>query len=545
MQPNKRRETLLYALVAILTLALAASAILAVSVYTRNRQRAEQTAAEARANATRGALLASLLTPTATRLELVAAPTLPPAWTLTFTPTATNTFTRTPTRTYTPTSTPTYTPTPTPTATYTPSRTPTAPPTFTPTRTPTSTPPPTPTVTPAPGAPPPVALIPTGNDNIFNILLLGSDQRKGDAGYRTDTIIVASINRTANTVSLLSIPRDLYLYIPGSGQDRVNTAAIRGDEHRFPGGGAALVSHTITYNLGIRLDRYARVNFDGFKEIIDSLGGIDVAVDCPVSDYRLAAPNLDPNNEANYKWFTLPIGYHHMDGVLALWYARTRRNGGDYDRSRRQQLVLRAAWRKADDGNFIGRLPDLWGQITKIVDTNLSLSDMLGLVPLALDLDSSRVRSYFLGPSHTTPWTTSDGAEVLLPQSDEIRELVKLVYTPPTTQRLFAEHPSLEVLNGTANTAWGKVATSRLSWEGFVPVEAGAADSTGYPNTVIFDYTGSAKPASLRTLQRVLNIRQADIHNMPDPNRKVDFKVILGASYNACTYAPWQPVTQN
>jgi LCP family protein required for cell wall assembly len=191
-----------------------------------------------------------------------------------------------------------------------------------------------------PGASKAVALVPTGEYDILNILLLGSDQRPNDPSYRTDTLIVVSVNRTTNTVNLLSIPRDLYLYIPGYGMDRINTASIRGDIARWQGRGAGLIAYTVQYNLGIRIDRYARVNFDGFKQIVDALGGIDVAVDCPLTDYRLASPKLDPNNLSSYQRFTLPIGYHHMDGSLALWFARSRETTSDFDRNRAKAFCV-------------------------------------------------------------------------------------------------------------------------------------------------------------------------------------------------------------
>jgi LCP family protein required for cell wall assembly len=485
-----------------------------------------------------------------------------PTYTFTFTPTdtATNTPSSTPTDTYTPSITPsglptatfTFTSTYTPTVTDTPSITPTPTATLTPTIPPTDTITPIPsatetpnvtptrTPTPLPGASGPMPLVPTGDYDMLNILLLGSDQRPGDRAYRTDTIIVVSVNRTTNSVNLLSIPRDLYIYIPGYGFDRINTASERGDFNKWPGRGAGLVAYAITYNLGIRIDRFAKINFSGFKQIVDSVEGIDIAVDCPLSDYKLASPTLDPNVESNYKWYTLPVGYHHMDGATALWYARSRYTTSDFDRSRRQQMVLRAIWRKLLARDLVSQLPTLWPEINKIVDTNLTLPDIAGLLPIATNLDAARLHSYFLGPGQVKSWTTPEGAQVLLPQTKPIRDLVTQFYTPPIDNRLYTEQPSLQIYNGTEKKAWDKVAASRLSWEGFDASDQGNADSTDYPRTVIYDYTGNAKPSSLKTLQRILNVKKDDIISMPDPERKADFRVILGTSYNACTYSPYQ-----
>lgn len=481
---------------------------------------------------------------------LLAPPTL--TFTDTLTPSLTPTISLTPSVTLAPTSsfTPTATPYPSlePLPSQTPSLTATASPTFTPiplaTATPTQPTIPTETFTPLPGAVKPVPLVPTGDYDIFNILLLGSDQRPTDGTYRTDTMIVVSVNRSTNTVNMLSIPRDLYLYIPGFGFDRINTAGERGDLGRWPGGGPGLIADTITYNLGIRIDRYAEVRFDGFKQIIDGMGGIDVAVDCPLSDYKLASPTLDPNLLSSYAWYTLPIGYHHMDGPLALWYSRSRETTNDLERNRRQQLVLRAIWHKALDQDLVTHLPELWGQATKLVRTNMTLTDAAGLLPIAIGIDTSRLRSYFLGPGQVKDWTTPDGAAVLQAIPAGMAAMIKLLYTPPTQNRLFTEQPTLEIYNGTTHDDWSKVATSRLAWEGFIPTDSGGADADTYKDTVIYDYTGGAKPASLKILRQILNVTSKNVNSLPDPNRAVDFKVILGASYNSCTYRIGQAANQ-
>src|SRR5262249_1664261 len=158
----------------------------------------------------------------------------------------------------------------------------------------------------------------------------------------------------------------------------------------------------------IRIDRYAKINFDGFKQIVDSLEGIDVPVDCPLTDYHLASPKLDPNVESNYKLFTLPIGYHHMDGALALWYVRSRETTSDFGRTRRQQMVLRAIWHKAEERNLLSNLPSLWDQVTQITTTNLTLVDAASLLPIALDLDATKLHSFFLGPGQVKAWVTPD-----------------------------------------------------------------------------------------------------------------------------------------
>ena len=120
---------------------------------------------------------------------------------------------------------------------------------------------------------------------VVNVLLIGTDYRPTDNTFRTDTLIVASINKEAGTVSLLSIPRDLYVYIPMWGMGRINRAYGAADHNGYPGGGPALLEQTILYNLGIPVHYYALVNFDGFRQIVDTLGGIEVPVNCQLTEF--------------------------------------------------------------------------------------------------------------------------------------------------------------------------------------------------------------------------------------------------------------------
>src|SRR5262249_38087121 len=157
---------------------------------------------------------------------------------------------------------------------------------------------------------------------------------------------------------------------------------------------------------------------------------------------------------------------------------------------------------KALDQDVVTNLPELWGQVTKLVRTNMTITDAAGLLPIALGIDTSRLRSYFLGPGQVKDLTKPHGPAGPLPLKDGMAAIIKLLYTPPTVNRLFTEQSSLEIYNGTTHGDWGKVATSRLAWEGFIPTDSGSADTDTYTDTIIYDYTGGAKPASLKTLRQ-------------------------------------------
>jgi LCP family protein required for cell wall assembly len=464
---------------------------------------------------------------------------LPP--TRTFTPT----YTVTPSPTSTPSPTITLSPTASPTLTYTPtaSLTPTTTSSPVPTEIPTMTLFPSPTFTPDPNGPQPAALR-TSPYDLFNVLLLGNDERPGFASYRTDVIVIASVNRTTASVNLLSFPRDLYVYIPGYGYDRINTASVWGSIGNWPGGGIGLLKDTIRHNFGIQIDAYARVNFNGFEQIVDAVGGIDLLVDCGLSDYRLIAPNLNPDLRGNWELYNLAIGRHHVDGATALWYARSRATTSDFDRNRRHQMLLRAIWSQFNEQDLWDQIPELWEAFSNIVDTDLSIEQILSFAPIGLQIDPRLIENHFIGLGQVEPFTTAQGAAVLRMNRERIDQVITQFYTPPTENRLFEEGPRIGIRNRSGVDQVEFVAIERLSWEGFAPVAEEYDDSEVVRRTVIYDYTGITKGSSLTVLQRVLGVPRADVIFQPNPDRTMDYRVVLGESYDACTYDPWQSWAQ-
>ncbi len=446
---------------------------------------------------------------------------------------------------------PTNTVAPTQTATVTPTLTPIPPAAATATPPPAASPPPLPTLL-LPGDPDPnavaVTAIPTavtavdrhGYDLVNIVLLGGDDEVTGDNIARTDTMIILSINRTTGTVAMLSLPRDLFVWIPGWTMQRLNLTYTHGEQVGWTDGGFGLLRQAVFYNLGINVHYYALINLSGFKQIVDAVGGVDLAVDCTIQDYAIVGATVPaaasgPDEDASY---ILPVGYYHLNGEEALWYARSRGNSSDFDRGPRQQQILRAIWRQTRSTGQLANLPDLWSQATQIVQTNLSFDDMLTLVPIALNLNVSNIEHFsFARLYHTTPWTTPDGSNVQLPNYDAVRELLTDFYTPPTESQVILEGAQIVVYNGTNNADWDRVAAERLAWDGFSAVASGAADRTDYADTMLIDHTGQTKGSSLQEIARILNVRPENIILQPDPNREADFEVILGGNYNSCTRA--------
>lgn len=406
--------------------------------------------------------------------------------------------------------------------------------------------PPDPSVDQVNGIPVPtrVPVLDRHDNDLMNILLLGGDdETTNDNFLRTDTMIVVSINRTTSTVAMLSLPRDIFVYIPGGADgskgtvNRLNVAYAIGDSVGWPGGGFGLLRQTILYNFGINVHYYALVNFSGFEAIIDAIGGVDIAVDCAFRDYY-PVDDFDPSRpiEENYELRTLEIGYYTMNGFDALWYARTRKQSDDFDRGRRQQQILRAIWRKLRDTGLLSNFPTLWNQAAEVVKTDLQLVDMVGLLPMALNLNINQIEHFWLTRTyHTTPWQTPSGEYVQLPNYDNLRRLLEDFYQPPTANQIAVRPDTITVYNGTPNENWDRVAAERLQWEGFAATFAGASPLGEQADTILIDHTGrEEKGSNLSEIAEILSVKPENIRLEPDPNRAVDFEVILGSSYNSC-----------
>lgn len=384
---------------------------------------------------------------------------------------------------------------------------------------------------------------------LLNVLLIGHDGDviPDDPNFHTDTMIVVSINRNTNTVSMISLPRDLFVYIPNWGMARLNQAYWYGEAIEWEDGGWGMLRQVVLYNFGIELHYYAMADFEGFEQIVDTLGGVTIAVDCPIQDMKCTGPACTdgiPGNEtdADYELYTLPVGVYEMDGEQALWYARSRKNTIDFDRGRRQQQLLRAIWARSVDTGLIPQIPDLWSQMTSVVETNMPVNAVLPLIPLALSIQPNDIENHFFRKNvETVAWTDpTNGANVQLPNPDGgMLRLIEEFLAPPTQNRLRLEDARIAVENGTPNEGWDLVAADRLIWEGFAPVALGSAAETDAARTVIYDYTGSSKGSSLGQLAALLNVRPENVIIEPDPNRTVDFRIVLGADYNSCVGRQW------
>jgi LCP family protein required for cell wall assembly len=439
------------------------------------------------------------------------------------------------------------TPGPSPTPSRTPTRTPTPSKTPLPTASPTSRPqfaPPLAEVSPGSlgisEVPPATTAIPTAVPTFevplgtTNVLLLGSDIDLDEGIGRTDSMIIVSINRDGPTASMVSLPRDLYVYIPGWTMNRLNTALSRGSSVGYPGGAVAQLNDTILYNFGVPIHYYAQIDFDGFKQGVDIMNGVEIAVSCELEDWRLISPELDPLEEDSWERFTLAPGIHLMDGDLALWYARSRLTTSDFHRGRRQQQLLRAMLNQAVDLNLLSQAPELWNTYQDSVSTNIDIGRLLQFASLAPAIRENGVQNLYIVGNQLLPWRepATDSA-VQLPVWENMQNTFARLFLPPTLNRATRPPITVEIINASGNPELALLAADNLAWYGFVPVINESEQSTESTTTMEY-FAENLKGSFDWLLAWVFKKGASEIELVTDIEHDYNYRVTLGADYDPC-----------
>ncbi len=370
-----------------------------------------------------------------------------------------------------------------------------------------------------------------GQDTV-NFLLIGSDRRSATGSTRTDTLIIVILRPHEGQVSLISIPRDLWVSIPGYENNRVNTAYQLGISTGYPGGGPALLKETIQYNLGIRIDHTTLVDFNGFSNIVNTLGGVDVPVSCAYTDWRLIDPSYNPEDENNWYLYTAEPGVIHMDGDLALWYARSRQKSNDFDRGRRQQEVLRALFDQALRTGTLTRIPDLYNNLKDSIETDLALGDILQLSVLAPNMTNADIRSYYIRPPLVSSWITNGGAYVLLPNTELLQQMLMQALSP-APQISQKQAITIDVMNGTSIPGYETLAANRLNYAGY-ETHIIPSDRQDYSNSVLIDKTVLPDPNFSNPILNVMGLSANNLILSPSLGGGSNYLLILGYDYQPC-----------
>lgn len=366
---------------------------------------------------------------------------------------------------------------------------------------------------------PPVPTLPdfTGRERV-NILLLGVDQRPDERAQglpsRSDTMIILTLEPQTRSAGLLSIPRDLWVPIPGHGENKINTAHFFGDLDR-PGGGPALAKRTVELNFGVRIHYFARVDFRGFEKLIDTLGGITLDVERPIKDDEY------PTEDYGIRRIFIPAGLQRMDGVTALWYARSRHSENDFGRMRRQQQVILAAQREALrlDLDLLRRLPQLLATVRETITTDIPPDQILALASLARSIKSENVTARTIDASMVID-VNGDGT-VLIPNRQRIRQVIQELFFDP---QLKTEAARIAVLNGTQRAGLAAATAEALRAQGYLVVRVDQAPEPVRRTTIL---SHTAKPYTVQRLAALLKVPAASIQN-GSADDAADITIILG-----------------
>lgn len=383
----------------------------------------------------------------------------------------------------------------------------------------------------------------TGTERI-TVLILGVDERyQVEDFWHSDTMILATLDPVTMKAGLLSIPRDLWVHIPGYGEERINSANFMGDAYDHPGGGPALAVETVEYNLGLvgEIDYYVRINFQAFIELVDRVGGIEIDVPEEIDDPTYPTPNY------GFEHLHIDAGVHTFYGPEALKYARTRHtSGSDFDRMYRQQQVIRAVFERFSDVEMLSKLatqaPEILTTLedSVLIDSRLQLDEIIALANLARQVDPDDIRFRVIDDSYTLLRETPEGWQILIPLRDEIRKVRDDVFgltgNGERLETVQAEAASISVLNGTQTPGLAYSTAEFLVANG-IPVAAyNNADRQDYDTSVVI--LNRDKPLTAIEILSTLRLPESAIVNGSNPTAEHDIVVILGDDYDSSGATP-------
>ena len=401
-----------------------------------------------------------------------------------------------------------------------------------------------PTAEPSLGTPAPAVSIPPwdGKERL-NILLIGADKQGG--GHRTDTLITVSIDPVTKKVAMFSLPRDTVDTPVPAGAPR----SLWGREYRqkinsfysnnvrrsdiWPGKdsvrGYNALKAMMSELYGLDVKYFVEVDFDGFKQVVDAVGGVTVNVQTPVVDDSY--PIGVNRNTRLY----IPSGIQHMNGSQALRYARSRNSSSDFDRGARQQRILLSMREQADPAVLLPRLPELIDALKASVKTDIPLDQIPNLLGLATEVDTRDIRSYVFAPSSYATETSDSRGYIIIPKLENIRRSVANAFRvdPEQEQRreaLAAEGAQVLVLNPLSDRDVGTRLAGYLEVQGLQASSPRAKPEGGIPaDTKIVVYNGAEKDLA-QTIAYLEDRFKVTVELADDPAMRADVVITIGRS---------------
>ena len=392
----------------------------------------------------------------------------------------------------------------------------------------------------------PSATLPTWNGtDRLNILLVGIDQRPGQSVFNTDTLIVVSIDPTTNRVAMFSIPRDtvdvplppgpLRQALGSVYTAKVNSiwAELRDRPDLCPGSSATArgfncLKEIIGYLYGLNVQYYAEVNFDGFTNIVNTLGGVTIDVQSPVVDDRY------PAGGGNYQRIYIPTGIQAMDGTQALIYARSRHGSTDFDRGARQQRVLTSLLAQANIPAILSNLDTLASEVGSSVHTDIPRSILPQLLGLASKVDTTAIRSYvFAPPLYETEDYVPGVHDLIYPKVGLIRDAVAKAFTQDPSfeaerEKVAQEGATVWVLNGSGQPSLATDLAAYLDYQGFeATAPTQKAPKTTTAQIVAYNGALATYPDSIARLEAIFGVTAVAATN---PAVHADIVVTVGSA---------------
>ena len=381
-------------------------------------------------------------------------------------------------------------------------------------------------------------------DGRVNILLLGRGGGEHAGPDLTDTILVASIDPVNKTASLVSIPRDLWVTVPGYGSTKINAvfanakyrAVSKGvkDKQKSDEAGAQAIEDTVGNILGIPIHYYGIIDFEAFKQAVDTVGGVDINVPA-----QLAVSELlwDETSGKNY-YLNVKAGMQHFDGQKALLFTRTRHTStrGDFDRTERQRLFIQALGQKVlSAGTYTNplKISQLMSAFGDHIALDLSPNNALRLAQIGKTIDLSKMKSIGLAdpPNNFVRTDTINNLSVVRPTAgfgdySQIQNFMRNTLKDPY---LAKENATVMVLNGTNTPGLATTKADQLKSYGYNVIKVDDAPTHDYAATTLIDMTQGKKPFTRSYLEKRLNVKSTT--RLPDATiqtQGVDFVIILG-----------------
>jgi LCP family protein required for cell wall assembly len=375
---------------------------------------------------------------------------------------------------------------------------------------------------------------PWDGESRVNVLVMGLDYRDWEVGDipRTDTMILFTFNPLDNSAGMISIPRDLWVSIPGFDYGKINTAYYLGEAFNLPGGGAALAAKTVEELLGVPVQYYAQIDFQAFVDFVDHIEGVKIEFKEPMI--------LDRRGDNNT--VEIEAGIHTLPGEYALAYIRTRKTeGGDFDRAQRQQELILAIRDRILEFDMMPKLvanaPKIYNDLAAGIKTNMSLNDAIKLGWSVLDVNREEIDHVVISNEYINFGKSPDGLDILRAIPDKIRVLRDEVFgngavlgpvAEGNLEELVVEEGArISLRNGSYQPGLATQTAAWMTEQGFNIVEE--ANTEYSVTTQIYVY--NAVPYAIKWVSDTMDVTSNSIYYYYDPSQAYDIVVILGDTW--------------